>query len=185
MIKKFDDNRSNKFIFLPFCSLAQAFHARGLVKYEWTSVLTPIIREIINSDINIIQMPCPESLFPTLEEGLNRQPLSYSHYNNDLFRQHCHTLAKNVLKQIKTLQNEGYKIVCILGIQFSPSCAIDLQYTNKGNIKLSGIFIQELKGLLKDEKISIPFIGINRRGIKPSLDRLKKIIAESSELPLF
>ncbi len=30
-------NRSKKFVFVPFCLLAQAYQAQGIVKYEWKS----------------------------------------------------------------------------------------------------------------------------------------------------
>ena len=30
-------NRSKKFIFVPFCLMAQAYQAQGIVKYEWKS----------------------------------------------------------------------------------------------------------------------------------------------------
>ena len=28
------DNRSNRFVFVPFCLMAQAYQAQGIVKYE-------------------------------------------------------------------------------------------------------------------------------------------------------
>ncbi len=170
------DNRSQNFIFLPFCSLAQAYHAKGLVKYEWKAVIKPILDEIVKNDINIIQMPCPESLFVNVEENLVRDPKSYNEYNNAAFRDHCHGLANQTFKQINALLNNNYKIICILGIEFSPSCAVNIQYTNKGNAHLSGIFIQELKKLLNENNIHVEFLGINRRGINPTIKRLQKLI---------
>jgi predicted secreted protein len=179
------DNRSKKFIFIPFCSLAQAFHASGLVKFDWCGTITPVINEIVKKDINIIQMPCPESLFPNLEIGLVRAPKSYSKYDTPDFRAHCMKLAQDVLTQIKAILNNGYEIIGIIGIEYSPSCAVNIQYSNKGHINLSGIYIQELKKLLKENNISIPFLGINRRGIKTSVKRIVDLLNSENQLKMF
>ena len=50
------DNRSKYFVFVPFCLLAQAYQAQGLVKYEWKSSIKPFVNLLIENDINIIQI---------------------------------------------------------------------------------------------------------------------------------
>ncbi len=179
------DNRSKKFVLIPFCLLAQAYHARGLVKYEWRGVIKPVIDEIVKRDINIIQMPCPESLFPSLEKSLDREPKSYLIYDSQDFRGHCKNLAKGILAQVKAIIGNGYEILAILGIEYSPSCAIKIQYTKNGTTDLSGIFIQEIKKLFLEESINIPFIGINRKGIKPSLSKLNALLDQNEQITLF
>lgn len=174
-----NDNRSKDFIFLPFCLMAQAFHAQGLVKYEWKGAIRPVLDEVMNKDINIVQMPCPESLFPNLEKGLVRAPLSYSKYNTKDFRAHCRKLANDVAEQISAIISNGYRVIGVIGIENSPSCAVNLQYTNKGNVNLSGVYIQELKKILKERKLDVPFLGINRRGIGASIKRLKKLLSST------
>jgi tetratricopeptide (TPR) repeat protein len=47
-------NRSKKFIFVPFCLMAQAYQAKGIVKYEWKSSIKPIMQLLIDNDINKI-----------------------------------------------------------------------------------------------------------------------------------
>lgn len=37
------DNRSRYFVFVPFCLLAQAYQAQGIVKYEWKSSINQIV----------------------------------------------------------------------------------------------------------------------------------------------
>ena len=56
-------NRSKNFILIPFCLIAQAYQAQGIVKYNWKSSIKPIVQLLIDNDINIIQMPCAESTF--------------------------------------------------------------------------------------------------------------------------
>lgn len=87
------DNRSNKFVFVPFCLMAQAYQAQGIVKYEWTSSIKPIMNILLENDINIIQMPCAEAEFGN---NLIRMPKGISKYNTEEFNIHCEKLANKV-----------------------------------------------------------------------------------------
>jgi len=178
------DNRSRDFIFVPFCILSQAFQAQGLVKYEWHGTLRPIMEELIKRDINIIQMPCPETLFFGIKDGLKRNPMGIEYYNTPEFRKHCRSIAREVAKMIEGIIQSGYRVVGILGTEYSPSCAVELQYTSRGTIHKKGIFIEELEKILKEKSINVPFVVINRRGIKNSIERMKKLFQKSRQSTL-
>ena len=165
------DNRSKYFVFVPFCLLAQAYQAQGIVKYEWKSSIKPFVELLINNNINIIQMPCAESSF---NDNLIRNPAGLSKYNNDEFNNHCEILAENTANQIKNVINSGYKVIAILGIEQSPSCCVNYIYTNHGNEKRKGLFIDKLAK--KVQKFNIPIIGINRKYINKSLSQLDELI---------
>lgn len=165
------DNRSKKFIFIPFCLMAQAYQAQGIVKYEWKSSIRPFIDLILDHDINVIQMPCAETEF---KNSLIREPKGITKYNTKEFNEHCKTLANKVTKQIKNLIESNYEIVAILGIEQSPSCCVNYIYTNKGMEKRKGLFMQELYENTKE--LNIPIIGINRKYINKSLTELKKLL---------
>jgi len=167
-----EDNRSKKFVFIPFCLICQAFQAKGIVKYEWSSSIKPIISLLIEKDYNIVQMPCPESTFKGYAEGLSRKPKGYNYYNNPDFKNVCSDAVMEVIKKIKGILNNGYEISAIFGIEMSPSCAVNYQYTNKGMINKPGLFIEMLQNSLKEERINIKFIGINRRHINPALKEI-------------
>lgn len=165
------DNRSKKFIFIPFCLIAQAYQAQGIVKYEWKSSIRPFIDLILDHDINIIQMPCAETEF---KNSLIREPKGITKYNTKEFNEHCKTLANKVTNQIKNLIESNYEIVAILGIEQSPSCCVNYIYTNKGMEKRMGLFMQELYENTKE--LNIPIIGINRKYINKSLTELEKLL---------
>lgn len=169
------DNRSKKFIFVPFCLMAQAYQAKGIVKYDWKGTIKPIMQLLIDNDINIIQMPCAESLY---NDNLIRDPRGLSKYDTLEFNRHCESLAQLVFKQIKTIINSGYEVIAILGIEHSPSCCINYIYTNKGMEKRKGLFMDKLFAKLQNENIDIPMIGVNRKHIKKSLDELNKILCK-------
>lgn len=180
MDKQKKDNRSKKFVFVPFCLMCQAFQARGIVRYDWRASINPIMQELLDNEINIIQMPCPESQFGGYEKGLKREPKGLSGYDVPEFRELCDKLALETMEKIKAIINNDYEIVCILGIEMSPSCAVNYQYTNKGMLNKSGIFMEYLQNYLKKEKLSIPIIGVNRRYINKSLEQLKQLIRKFS-----
>ena len=165
------DNRSKKFIFIPFCLMAQAYQAQGIVKYEWKSSIRPFMDLILDHDINIIQMPCAETEF---KNSLIREPKGITKYNTKEFNEHCKTLANKVTNQIKNLIESNYEIVAILGIEQSPSCCVNYIYTNKGMEKRMGLFMQELYENTKE--LNIPIIGINRKYINKSLTELEKLL---------
>lgn len=165
------DDRSKKFIFIPFCLIAQAYQAQGIAKYEWKSSIRPFMDLLLDYDINIIQMPCAEAEF---KNSLIREPKGITKYNTKEFNEHCKSLANKVTKQIKDLIESNYEVVAILGIEQSPSCCVNYIYTNKGMEKRMGLFMQELYENTKE--LNIPIIGINRKYINKSLKKLEKLL---------
>lgn len=164
-------NRSKKFVFIPFCLIAQAYQAQGIVKYEWKSSIKPIIQLLLDNDINIIQMPCTES---TYNHSLIRQPKGIKKYDTIEFNEHCEKLAKSVSDNIKEVIESGYEVIAILGIEQSPSCCVNYIYTNKGMEKRRGLFIEKVYEKVKD--FNIPIIGINRKYINKSLKEIEDCI---------
>jgi len=167
------DNRSPYFVFVPFCLLAQAYQAQGIVKYEWKSSIKPFVNLLLENDINIIQMLCAESTF---QNHLIREPMGITKYNTEEFHLHCEEISQEVADQIKQLVDAHYQVIAILGIEQSPSCCVNYIYTNHGNEKRQGLFMEKLSSKIKD--YSIPIIGINRKYINKSLKQLEKIINE-------
>ena len=164
-------NRSKKFIFVPFCLMAQAYQAQGIVKYEWKSAIKPIMQLLIDNDINIIQMPCSEALY---NNSLIREPKGITKYDTLEFNLHCQNEALKVVEEIENIIASGYQILAILGIENSPSCTVNYIYTNKGNVKRKGLFMEKIYA--KTKNYNIPFIGINRKYINKAYNELEKLI---------
>lgn len=167
-------NRSKKFVFVPFCLLAQAYQAQGIVKYEWKGTIKPIVKSLVDNDINIIQMPCAEAEF---NNSLIREPKGISKYNNNDFNKHCKDLAKTTAEQIKNILKNGYEVLAVMGIEQSPSCCVNYIYTNKGMQNRMGLFMQKLFDEVQE--YNIPFIGINRKYINKAMIALEDIIKNS------
>jgi len=179
---KIPDQRSKKFIFIPFCLICQSFQAQGIVRYGWTAAIKPVIEEILRAEVNIIQMPCPESQFGGYEKGLKRSPKGIQQYDIPEFKKICQDSALRVVEQIKAILANSYEVVGILGIEYSPSCSTKIQYSPRGTFHRPGLFIEALRKELDIEIREIPFVGINRRGIEKSLAELRKLLHTQKDL---
>lgn len=164
-------NRSKKYVFVPFCLLAQGFQAQGIVKYEHQASIKPILDLLIKENINIIQMPCTEYLDG---KALVRKPQGISKYDTKEFNNHCQKKADEVIRMVKTIIQSGYEVVAILGIEQSPSCCVNYIYTNKGMVNTKGLFISKVYEGVKE--YHIPFVGINRKYVRKSVKILEEII---------
>ena len=169
--------RSNRFVFLPFCVLSQAYQAQGIVKHEWSSSIRPIIELLMNNDINIIQMPCPESSFCGFDKSLIRPPRNIEGYDNNEYKNHCKKLANGVIDMIKPMITNGYEILAILGIWKSPSCSNSLVHTDEGGlIERKGVFMEEITNFLKESNLNIPIIEINKKDVNEKIIKLENVI---------
>jgi uncharacterized protein YbbK (DUF523 family) len=129
-------------------------------------------------------MPCPESQFGGYKNGLTRSPKGIETYDTPAFREFCSKLASETVDAIKAVLSNNYEVMAILGIENSPSCSVKYQYTDKGTIHRQGIFIEILRSMLNKEGIEIPFIGINRRGIRKSLSEIKELFNKNKQTRL-
>lgn len=173
------DARSDRFVFTPFCSMAQAFHADGLVKSDNPASLRPVIQELLRHDANLVQMPCPEATFNGLSANLVRRPQSLRSYEqDDKYLDHCHRLAAQVAAQMRDIVRAGYHIALVLGIEYSPSCAISLHYTNRGTVRRPGLFTDRLQDAMLEHGVTAPYVGINRRGLGATVARIRDAMTE-------
>lgn len=173
-------NRSNRYVFVPFCALAQGVRAQGIVR-DYPAVINPIIRMLADNNINIVQMPCPELFF----DGFTRRPKQKGAYDTPQNREVYKKVAKIVADQISMLQSAGCEIIAILGIEFSPSCAVS-QLTGpppQRFIKGKGIFIEELEVLLRHITPKPRLIGIRTSRIESTLAELASALHEQTLFP--
>ena len=170
----FGDERSTRFVFLSHCILAQGIRATGLAKYH-AAIVKPVLQFLMDNDINIAQMPCPESRCAA--GGIGREPHGKVWYEKHGLRETSETIAQGQAMYMKSLVDNGFEILAVIGMEFSPACAVT--YLNRGPVvvKDKGIYIEELMSELERLELDIPFIGINQRWHK-KLDRdLQRLVA--------
>ena len=144
-------------------------------KKEREEARKKIVKFIIENDIGIIQLPCPELIM----YGTRRWGHVKDQFDTPHFREVCRNQLKTYLQQIKEYINNGYKILGILGIDGSPSCGVDLTCKGQwgGEIgsnpnlletikgiryeKEKGILMEEIEDILKENDIKIEMFGFS------------------------
>ena len=101
-----------KIVFVPHCILNQNVRAVG--KERTTKEIIKIFAE---AEIGIVQMPCPEVEF---DGGLERQAKTKKSYDKETYRNQCREISLKILKAVKEYLEKEYKILGILGVEFSP-----------------------------------------------------------------
>lgn len=172
------DIRSKNCVFMSHCLLAQAVRANGVAKY-FPGPVKPVIQFCLDNDINMMQMPCPETL--CANGGLGRDPHGKKWYEQNGMRETAREIAASQVEYMKNLIDSGFTILAVIGMEFSPACAVT--YLNRGQriYRDQGIYVEELKSLMANENIEIPFIGVNQRALKKLDKQLKSLV----DPPLF
>lgn len=167
------DIRSKYCVFVSHCILAQGVMADGIVK-RFPSAVKPVIQFCLDHDINIMQMPCPETLCAA--GGLGRGPRGKSWYEQNGLRDTSSAIAAGQADYMDNLVENGMVILAIIGVEFSPACAVN--YLNKGRSihRDEGIYMEELNKALWDRQLDIPRIGISQRWHKKMERDLKDMM---------
>lgn len=106
-----------------------------------------IVRQLIDQDYGIIQLPCPEFK----HKGLDRPPMTKEQYDTVSYRRLCAQLSKDVVMDLMAYIQNGYEMVGLLGIESSPSCDTK---------KNPGVFMEELMEACRDQGIALSSIDI-------------------------
>lgn len=162
-------------IVVPPCMLAPGLQVKTAVdNSEWRF---QYLQLFLRYKIDIIPYICSESSFKGYENGLLRKSHGIGYYQKiDGYEEHCRNMAKQMTEKICAMKEGGYEFAAIMGIEHSPSCAVNYIYSNNGMLKRSGLFITSLKEYLTLYKVDIPYIGINRKHTRKSLEALEIIL---------
>jgi predicted secreted protein len=82
------DKRNRKLIFVSHCMLNQNACVNGISSEP--AMITPLIKMLMENDVAIYQMPCPEVSYI----GQARWGQVKEMYNTPMFRRHCRKIAK-------------------------------------------------------------------------------------------
>lgn len=108
-----------------------------------------IIKQLLQKNVGIIQLPCPE----LLHLGSNRPLMEKEDYDTPEFRKLCAGLADEQIKTLTEYKNNDYKILGLIGISQSPTCdtlgkqgvfmEIFLKKCSENNMEIKSIDIPE------------------------------------------
>lgn len=168
------DIRSGRCVFVSHCILAQGVMADGLVKH-YPGAVKPVIQFCLDHEIGIMQMPCPETLCAS--GGLGRTRRGKQWYEENGLRLTSKDIADGQVEYMKNLLEGGFEILAIIGVEFSPSCAVNFLNKGRALYRDQGIYVEELQRAMKEQDIDIPFIGISQRWHKKMERELQELVS--------
>lgn len=170
--------QNKKVVFVTGCLLCPYLQA---IDDDKNILWTKLVREfLLEQNISVVQMNCPESSFSDEKCGLIRKPHGVTYYEKlSGFSEYCRGLADREAARIEDFLKAGYEVVTVLGVEHSPTCAVNYIYMGKyGNVHRRGIYFEELYSTLGEKGIFIPFIGINRRFPTKAIKEMRILLEE-------
>ncbi|WP_456471719.1 CD3072 family TudS-related putative desulfidase [Methanocaldococcus sp.] len=138
--------KSKKIAIVSHCILNQNSVVKGLERSF--NLFKKVVITLLNNDYGIIQLPCPEMLYL----GIDREGRTKEEYDTKEYRELCRNILKPIIEYLKEYKKENFKFI-LIGIEGSPTCGIFKTVTRDGLTEGSGILMEELLEMLKDENI--------------------------------
>ncbi len=176
------DARGRRIVLLAHCLLNQNAKVAGLATHS--GIFSPLIAILEEAGAGIIQLPCPEfiHLGPSRPLGTD----TVEQYDTPEYRDSCRNLARCIAAQAASYLEAGYVIVCVLGVEGSPSCGVSRAPRLVGeNAQLepgSGVFVEVLEEQFRAAGLRVPFLGIPESeesgSLHAALARLRSILVQ-------
>jgi predicted secreted protein len=156
----FHDPRSRKVVLVVHCVLNQ--NARAPRCAVSPAMMKTLVTGLMDLDIGILQLPCPETMVLGLGRDRTVPPISIRD-GLELPEGHArlHRLIDQILYQIREYQWQGFHVLGILGQNTSPSCGVETTWWEHRAGPGQGVFIRLLRQRLKAEGLAIACKGIN------------------------
>ncbi len=166
------DKRSGRVILLAHCLLNQNTVVPGLVKHSYSSLVPELIDLLVEMNIGVEVLPCPEfEMF-----GLHREPMSKDEYEERGLRKICREIASEIKVKVDKFRAAGVNVYGVIGVSGSPSCGVfktNLK-VNREKVEVSGmgIFMEELSSML-----DVPFMEWKYKDPEDSLAKIKETLS--------
>jgi len=152
----FKDCRGMKVVLVSHCHLNQ--NARLEKCAERPASCRVLAEGLLQRDIGIVQMPCPELLVL----GLNRGHIAIrSGLESIPAREALRRLGEALAFQVRQYRDCGVRVLGVLGKNGSPACGVEQtsRSDGRGPIDGEGVFIQVLKAELRRNGCEVPVAG--------------------------
>jgi len=175
--RDFSDGRSKKVIFLAHCIANQNARMHNCATYP--AAVKPVVDFCLEHDIGIVQMPCPELLVMGLGRDRDDPEQEYlcQALRMPLARKRIRKLAEQVVFQMKEYRFQGFTMLGVLGSNGSPSCGVERTAYPDPKKRFGpgeGVFIEELKALMKKEGLDLEFKGLDDKKWQEALSWVRR-----------
>ena len=181
----FTDARSRKVVLVSHCILNQNSISDGTADYPAAD--QSIVKLLLEANIGIIQMPCPELLSLGLDRGDKcgaERPVvvENTRIRHSLEKAESAKVLNNLVNQlvfqIAEYLHHGFKVLGIIGINRSPSCGVDTTSDYDREVDGQGVFIARLKEELTRRNIMLDIVGIKALEAEESLATVEDLLAK-------
>lgn len=152
-----------KVIFVPQCVLNPSI--KGSIQSK------EIIKLFAESNIGIIQLPCPEIEY-------NGKLVKGTRQNKE-YRQFCKKISLKVMKDIKKYIKANYNVLGILGVDFSRTCGVHHIQRGSKIMPGKGVFIKELESEMQKGNFQVPILAANFGNIFSTIEKMSLLIKNS------
>lgn len=182
----FQDARSRQVVFVSHCMLNQNAISDGTA--DFPAANREIVSLLLEENVGIVQLPCPELLCLGLDRGDVRGGERPVLAENTRIRaalqspeaaEHLRRLSKQVVYQIEEYRKNGFTVVGIIGINRSPSCGVETTSEHNEEVAGHGLFFAALKNELDAHGISLPMIGIKATETELALEAVRRLLKRS------
>lgn len=178
----YEDERSKRVLLVAHCVLNQNAKLDRCASYP--GAVREVAQALIDSDVGILQMPCPE--LHCL--GLDRQAepdtgATVEEEDARIARRLTGELEQNKLRdivdglvyQVQEYRENGFTIDGVVGMDGSPSCGVD-RWADGEDGRGPGALIVMLTGELHRHEMAVPMKGINARKPREAVDVVSSLI---------
>jgi len=184
------DKRNHRIVFLAHCFLNM--NTRFPEGAEFPGANVPLLELLLQSEVGIVQMPCPEFLCLGLEKA------GWGVGSEAEIRGAFRGVAETVADQVEAYLGCGYEILGIIGMNPSPSCGVEVSKGKGTMLGLgrdtsekaeSGVFIEELTTLIQERGLPLPPVfGVRRTlpgegGLEKQLQQVRERFGGSPQSP--
>ena len=164
----FDDKRSKKVLLVAHCILNQNAKIDHCACFP--GAIPELAHFLVDSGVGLIQMPCPElrclGLARQVEQGSKTTIESEdTRVAQQMKEMHsvsiCHKLINDLINQLGEYRKNGFEILGVIGINGSPTCGVETNWSSDREMAGPGVFVK----MLADESRKYG-VGLNMRGIK-------------------
>jgi hypothetical protein len=148
-------------VVLAHCLLNQNAKVAGLATYP--GIFSPLLSLLEQAGVGVLQLPCPEfvHLGPSRPIGTD----TIEQYDTPEYRFSCLDIARSATTQAASYRDAGYHVLCVLGVEGSPSCSVSRapRLVGRDRSRLQpgmGIFLEVLHDQFTAAGLDIPFLGI-------------------------
>ena len=143
-----------KVVLVPHCLLNQ--NSRLAKCAELPAAEGKLIEGLIQREIGMIQMPCPELMVL----GLDREHVNIrSGLESRRVRKTFRKMARDLVYQVRQYRRCGVTVLGILGKNRSPACGVEQTWRFEPGPG-TGVFIEELQGELDEQGLAVAMAGI-------------------------